>query len=61
MPRGKSVILACHYDLDSDELYSVKWYKDYVEFYRYMPNIGQKTFFLKGVHVDVSIDCINMQ
>lgn len=57
VPLGKSVTLRCHYDLTGDELYSVKWYRDYVEFYRYLPSDEQKsgqTFTLKGVHVDVS-------
>ncbi|XP_074600133.1 uncharacterized protein LOC141854376 [Brevipalpus obovatus] len=54
VPRGEPVTLRCHYDLESDELYSVKWYKDYVEFYRYMPQNGPQTFYLKGVYVDAS-------
>ncbi|XP_015784782.1 uncharacterized protein LOC107362271 [Tetranychus urticae] len=57
VPLGKSVTLRCHYDLEGDELYSVKWYKDYVEFYRYLPSNGPKSgqkFVLKGVHVDLS-------
>jgi len=52
------VILHCNFDLEGDELYSVKYYKDYVEFYRYLPTEeprqGQK-FKLKGAYVDVSI------
>ncbi|XP_053213691.1 uncharacterized protein LOC128397050, partial [Panonychus citri] len=57
VPLGKSVTLRCHYDLTGDELYSVKWYRDYVEFYRYLPSDEQKsgqTFTLKGVHVDLT-------
>lgn len=56
IPRGQPVLLFCNYDLDGDELYSVKFYKDFVEFYRYLPSEsepGQK-FLLKGAYVDVS-------
>ncbi|XP_023238496.1 uncharacterized protein LOC111637270 [Centruroides sculpturatus] len=51
---GKSVWLRCGYDLEEDELYSVKWYKNNVEFYRYLPSDvppGQK-YDLLGVYVD---------
>ncbi len=55
--KGQSIILYCNFDLEGDELYSVKYYKDYVEFYRYLPTDeprpGQK-FKLKGAYVDVS-------
>ncbi|XP_076335701.1 uncharacterized protein LOC143238933 isoform X2 [Tachypleus tridentatus] len=53
--RGASFWLYCGYDLEGDELYSVKWYKDHVEFYRYLPSDhppGQK-YDLQGVHVDL--------
>ncbi|XP_023237045.1 uncharacterized protein LOC111636097, partial [Centruroides sculpturatus] len=53
---GKSVWLRCGYDLEEDELYSVKWYKNNVEFYRYLPSDvppGQK-YDLLGVYVDLS-------
>ncbi|XP_068084816.1 uncharacterized protein [Anabrus simplex] len=32
------VILSCRFDLGGERLYSVKWYKDEFEFYRYMPD-----------------------
>ncbi|XP_054169260.1 uncharacterized protein LOC128966434 [Oppia nitens] len=55
--KGQSVILFCNYDLEGDELYSVKYYKDYVEFYRYLPTDdprpGQK-FKLNGAYVDIT-------
>lgn len=55
--KGQSIILYCNFDLEGDELYSVKYYKDYVEFYRYLPTDdprpGQK-FKLRGAYVDVS-------
>ncbi|KAF2887647.1 hypothetical protein ILUMI_18526 [Ignelater luminosus] len=30
--------LNCHFDMESEELYAVKWYKDDQEFFRYMPH-----------------------
>ncbi|XP_077558520.1 uncharacterized protein LOC144173997 [Haemaphysalis longicornis] len=52
--RGSTVRLECRYDLQRDTLYSVKWYKDGNEFYRYMPmDIPPTQFFwVKGVSVD---------
>ena len=36
--RGQNATLLCKYDLESgEELYSLKWYKEDVEFYRYTP------------------------
>ena len=31
---GEDVVLECSYDMEGDKLYSVKWYKDNMEFYR---------------------------
>lgn len=54
--QGESVELICSYKLDEDKLYSVKWYKDDVEFYRYVPNDWPPGQFLplQGVRVDLS-------
>jgi hypothetical protein len=54
--NGNSTTLECLYDLESEALYSVKWYKDGNEFYRYIPNDLPQTqvYPLPGVHVDVS-------
>lgn len=54
--QGESVELICSYQLDEDKLYSVKWYKDDVEFYRYVPNDWPPGQFLplQGVRVDLS-------
>uniref|UniRef100_A0A182MNW7 Ig-like domain-containing protein n=1 Tax=Anopheles culicifacies TaxID=139723 RepID=A0A182MNW7_9DIPT len=35
--KGHPVRLECHYDMEGEALYSVKWYKDGSEFYRYVP------------------------
>ena len=37
---GRDISLSCVYDLEDDVLYSIKWYRDDKEFYRYLPNIG---------------------
>lgn len=54
---GSSATLACHYDLEGDPLYTVKWYKDRKEFFRYVPKELPHTraFPLHGVEVDVSL------
>ncbi|XP_076365907.1 uncharacterized protein LOC143254645 isoform X2 [Tachypleus tridentatus] len=49
------VWLYCGYDLEGDDLYSVKWYKNHVEFYRFLPSDnppGQK-YDLVGVYIDL--------
>ena len=33
---GESPSLICDYDISADQLYSVKWYKDNMEFYRWL-------------------------
>lgn len=54
---GHSVILRCDYDLEDAALYSVKWYHNHVEFYRYVPKEEPpiRTFSLSGFIIDVSI------
>lgn len=56
--KNQSVKLECHFDLDGETLYSVKWYKDANEFYRYVPRDDPpaQVFTLPGVTVDVSAD-----
>jgi len=50
------VTLHCKFDTGGDSLYSVKWYKDDHEFFRYTPGLSPQTlvFDLDGVNVDVS-------
>jgi len=53
---GDTVTLQCSYDLEGDELYTVKWYKGRQEFFRFVPKELPHTrvFPLPGVNVDVS-------
>jgi len=54
--RGETALLECQYQLDKDTLYSVKWYKDNEEFYRYLPKFSppHHSYKLEGIKVDVS-------
>lgn len=56
--RGEKAILRCLYDLEGDNLYSVKWYKGRREFYSYTPKEtpAMKVFQFSGVKVEVSSD-----
>ncbi|KAE8740960.1 hypothetical protein FOCC_FOCC013515 [Frankliniella occidentalis] len=53
--RTHPVTLECNYDLQGEALYSVKWYKDGREFYRYVPGDlpNAQVFDLAGVYVDL--------
>ncbi|XP_045581611.2 cell adhesion molecule 2 [Procambarus clarkii] len=53
--KGKGVELECQYDLEDDQLYSLKWYKGIKEFFRYVPADTPpiQVFDLPGVHVDM--------
>ncbi|XP_052128923.1 uncharacterized protein LOC113213259 [Frankliniella occidentalis] len=53
--RTHPVTLECNYDLQGEALYSVKWYKDGREFYRYVPGDlpNAQVFDLAGVYVDM--------
>lgn len=53
-------MLACHYDMQGDVLYSIKWYKGRREFYRYTlkENPAKKVFKMVGMNVDVS--CVHL-
>lgn len=53
---GESIELSCIYELENDKLYSVKWYKNDVEFYRYVPKDWPPGQFLpiNGIRVDLS-------
>jgi hypothetical protein len=50
------VTLICEYDLERRNLYSIKWYKDECEFFRYMPDYEPQSqaFPTPGITLDVS-------
>ena len=54
---GQSALLGCDYDLEESRLYSVKWYKDGKEFFRFMPSMEHnvQVFQVDGVSVDVRV------
>ncbi|XP_046674059.1 uncharacterized protein LOC124363040 [Homalodisca vitripennis] len=55
VPTGSTASLLCLYDLEGDQLYTVKWYKGRQEFFRYvlkeLPHT--RVFALPGINVDV--------
>ena len=60
----RPVTLTCEYDLEGGNLYSVKWYKDEREFFRYTPGYEphNQAFHTPGISLDVSnlmSDCVN--
>lgn len=52
----RTVQMSCKFDITRGKLYSVKWYKDEFEFFRYMPDNKNhiQTFPVPGVYLDVS-------
>ena len=55
--RGQKAVLRCNYDLEGDNLYSVKWYYNNKEFYRFIPSDNPKVTIFnhhQGVSVNVS-------
>ncbi|XP_059617395.1 uncharacterized protein LOC132262224 isoform X2 [Phlebotomus argentipes] len=55
--RGGTASLICHYDLEGDALYSVKWYKGRQEFYGYTPKEvpTMKIFSIAGIAIIKSL------
>ncbi len=55
--KGDVVSLTCLYDLERDAIYSMKWYKDGSEVYRYVPTEEPeyKAFDVPGIRIDVSV------
>ncbi|CAI6376498.1 unnamed protein product [Macrosiphum euphorbiae] len=51
---GNSTRLECKYDLQGEQLYTVKWYRDTQEFYRFLPRESPEIqmFKVMGVYVD---------
>ncbi|XP_053612870.1 endothelial cell-selective adhesion molecule-like [Plodia interpunctella] len=60
--EGSEALLGCQFDMEGEELYSVKWYKDGREFYRYVPGGDPRTtrFPAPGVIVDLSRSSMNV-
>ncbi|CAM1295112.1 Uncharacterised protein g1195 [Pycnogonum litorale] len=54
--KGDEARLFCLYDLEGSQLYSMKWYKDDDEFFRYVPGEPQqiKTFPTKGIDLNLA-------
>ncbi|KAG7209914.1 hypothetical protein KM043_011508 [Ampulex compressa] len=52
--RGEDALLECSYDLELNKLYSITWYKDNEEFYRYQPRgePNKHSHRIEGVKVD---------
>lgn len=53
---GDVVTLICEYDLEEAALYTIKWYRNEIEFYRYVPKESppSKAFSVPHINVDVS-------
>jgi len=51
--KGDKVDLRCNYKLEGENMYSLKWYWDNVEFYRYIPTEEPSTtvFVMPGLEV----------
>ncbi|CAL4101267.1 unnamed protein product [Meganyctiphanes norvegica] len=55
--RGGDATLTCQFHLDGEQLYSVKWYKNDKEFYRYINNewpAPQQAFHISGALIDLA-------
>ncbi|RWS26542.1 uncharacterized protein B4U80_00272, partial [Leptotrombidium deliense] len=52
---GESIWINCSYDLETDQLYSIKWYKNDIEFYRYLPSDvpNAQTYESSGIYADL--------
>lgn len=60
---NQTVKMECNFNLDQELLYSVKWYKDGHEFYRFVPKDSPavQVFPVPGVSVDVSNPIFNFK
>nr|XP_023026619.1 uncharacterized protein LOC111514591 isoform X2 [Leptinotarsa decemlineata] len=52
---GETVTLVCDYDLESAALYTIKWYRNDEEFYRFVPKESppSQTFDVPNINVDM--------
>ncbi|XP_055525369.1 uncharacterized protein LOC129718530 isoform X2 [Wyeomyia smithii] len=55
--RGQEAQLHCQYEMEGAPLYSVKWYRGTLEFYRYSPfeNPPARIFPFTGIKVDMTV------
>ncbi|KAH6936665.1 hypothetical protein HPB50_020572 [Hyalomma asiaticum] len=55
---GATLTLDCIFDLEGDDLYSVKWYKDNKEFYRFLPSdVPRRQLYpVEGISVSLNGD-----
>ncbi|XP_078032545.1 uncharacterized protein LOC144467561 [Augochlora pura] len=53
---GDTVTLSCDYDLQGAPLYSIQWFLEETEFYRYVADRDQpyNSYDVAGIHVDLS-------
>uniref|UniRef100_A0A182X2L8 Ig-like domain-containing protein n=1 Tax=Anopheles quadriannulatus TaxID=34691 RepID=A0A182X2L8_ANOQN len=61
--RGQEAQLHCQYEMEGTPLYSVKWYRGTLEFYRYSPfeNPPAKIFPFTGIKVDLATGSNSLQ
>ncbi|KAG8193663.1 hypothetical protein JTE90_024026 [Oedothorax gibbosus] len=54
-PSGRDAVLTCEYDLENEVLYSVKWFHNDQEFYRFAPREEPDTMFFpsNGIKIDL--------
>ena len=59
---GTSATLRCRYDLEGDTLYSVKWYKNGKEFFRFVlkDSPPSQIFPLEGIRVNVNLSNLHL-
>ncbi|XP_074036711.1 uncharacterized protein isoform X2 [Leptinotarsa decemlineata] len=57
--RGESVTLVCDYDLESAALYTIKWYRDDEEFYRFVPKESPPFQAFEVAHLCVDLSKSN--
>ncbi|CAH0407009.1 unnamed protein product [Chilo suppressalis] len=59
--EGATALLGCKFNMEDDSLYSLKWYKDGSEFYRYAPKAKRPTmtFYVPGVNIDLTRSSTN--
>lgn len=55
--QGDTVTLRCDYDLEQQNLYSIKWFRDESEFYQFVPKEipASKVFDVDGVKIKVDV------